>query len=293
MYIQRLDHSGSQAATLSVRHDHTPQNHNIWHYHEELEFIYIKKGNGTFFVGDCIQPFSDGFLVLIGSNTPHYWLFDEQYVREDQPAPAEIHAVHFKVDFCGADFLNLPDSRAIKKIYKAAERAISLDIQHSFLPQFFIRLAEKSPLSKLSSLLDTLCTITELPSLTTLVSEEYANPQQQEDYRRMNKIFEHIRLHYRSKIRLEEIAQLAGMTSNSFCRYFKQKTGKTLVQFVNEFRIGQACKMLSDTRASIKEICFDCGFQNFVSFHKTFKSITAITPSSYRDAARKPINTFS
>lgn len=292
MYIQRLHHSGSQSSTLSVRHDYMPQNHNIWHYHEELEFIYIRKGNGTFFVGDCIQPFSDNFLVLIGSNTPHYWLFDEQYVRSEQPARADIHVVHFRADFCGADFLNLPESHLIKKIYKTAERAISLDIQYTFLPQFFDGLAQKTPLSKLSNLLDTLCAITELPRLTTLVSDEYTNPQQQEDYGRMNKILEHIRLHYRGKIQLEEIAQLAGMTSNSFCRYFKQKTGKTLVQFVNEFRIGQACKMLSDTRASIKEICFDCGFQNFVSFHKTFKSITSTTPSSYRDAANKPAHTY-
>ncbi|TDS07565.1 helix-turn-helix domain-containing protein [Sphingobacterium paludis] len=289
MYIQRLHHSALQTGSLTVRHDHAPQNHNIWHYHEELEFIYIKKGNGTFFVGDCIQPFSDNFLVLIGSNTPHYWLFDEQYVREEAPARADIHVVHFKTDFCGADFLDLPEAGLIKKMYRKAGRAISLDIKNSFLPQFFDSLLPKTPLSRLSSLLETLCAISELPSWTTLVSEGYSNPQQQEDHGRMNKIFEHIRLHYRGKIPLEEIAQLAGMTSNSFCRYFKQKTGKTLIQFVNEFRIGQACKMLNDTRASVKEVCFDCGFQNFVSFHKTFKSIMSTTPSSYRDAANKSL----
>ncbi|KGE15974.1 AraC family transcriptional regulator [Sphingobacterium deserti] len=289
MYIQRLNHSGSRMGALTVRHDHAPQNHNIWHYHEELEFIYIKKGNGTFFVGDCIQTFSDNFMVLIGPNTPHYWLFDEEYVREDAPERADIHVVHFNVDFCGVDFLDLPESRLIKKVYKKAERAISLDIQHSFLPRFFENLLQKSPLSRLSSLLETLCAITELPSLLTLVSEEYTNPQQQQDYGRMNKIFEHIRLHYRGKIQLEEIAQLAGMTSNSFCRYFKQKSGKTLIQFVNEFRIGQACKMLSDTQYSIKEVCFDCGFRNFVSFHKIFKSIMATTPSNYRDSANKSV----
>lgn len=288
MYIQKLDHSVSRGSSLNVRHDHTPQNHNIWHYHEELEFIYIKRGNGTFFVGDCMQSFSDNFMVLIGSNTPHYWLFDDEYVREKTPLRADIHVVHFKTDFCGADFLNLPESSPIKRIYQKAERAISLDVQHGFLSKFFIGLAEKNALSRLSSLLETLCAITELPSLLTLVSEEYSNPQQQGDYARMNKIFEHIRLHYRGKIQLEEMAQLAGMTSNSFCRYFKQQTGKTLIQFVNEFRIGYACKLLNDTHASIKEICFDCGFQNFVSFHKTFKSITTKTPSAYRDDRLKP-----
>src|SRR5690606_11681257 len=78
---------------------------------------------------------------------------------------------------------------------------------------------------------------------------------------------------------------IAGMTPNSFCRYFKQRTGKTLIEFINELRIGQACKLLTESKAPIKEICFECGFHNFVSFHKIFKSITRHTPTAYREAA--------
>lgn len=285
MYIQRLDHSTSRLRTVTVRHDQRPQNHNIWHYHEELEFIYIKKGKGTFFVGDCIQPFSDGFIVLIGSNTPHYWLFDDVYVKEEFACPADIHVVHFKTDFCGSSLLELPESQALRRLYQGAQRAISLNSTLPGLKLFFENLAQQSPLTRISYLLHTLSLLSDLPAPTTLVSDAYANPQQQEDQRRMNKIFEHIRLHYKKKMQLDEVAQLAGLTTNSFCRYFKQKTGKTFVQFVNEFRINQACKQLAETDATIKEICFDCGFQNFVSFHKIFKSIASTTPSLFRDKA--------
>ena len=288
MYIQKLDHSKSNDRSIVVRRDHTPQNHNIWHYHEELEFIFIRKGKGTFFVGDSIQSFSDNFMILIGSDTPHYWLFDDVYLREKIPTQADIHVVHFKADFCGANFLTLPEALPIQNVYKKAERAITFDADDSVLTSFFDRLATQSPLMRLSNLLQTLSYIAEGSALQLLVSEDYANPQQQDDYKRMNKIFEHIRLHYKTKIQLEEIAQLAGMTSNSFCRYFKQKTGKTFVQLVNEFRIGQACKMLTETDATIKQISFDCGFQNFVSFHKIFKSFTKTTPLHYRDHRRKP-----
>src|SRR5690606_42159156 len=72
------------------------------------------------------------------------------------------------------------------------------------------------------------------------------------------------------------------MTTNSFCRYFKQKMGKTLIQLVHELRIAHACKLLENNHLSIKEICFECGFQNFVSFHKSFKQIVGIPPNSYR-----------
>jgi len=104
--MRRLDHTSSSLRSIAVRHDDTPQNHNLWHYHEELEFIYIKRGKGTFFVGDCIQQFSDNFMVLIGSKTPHYWLFDEEYINaHHNTLTADIHVVHFRPHFMGSEFL--------------------------------------------------------------------------------------------------------------------------------------------------------------------------------------------
>ncbi|MBD1421529.1 helix-turn-helix domain-containing protein [Sphingobacterium chuzhouense] len=282
--MQRLDHTSSTPSSIAIRHDNTPQNHNVWHYHEELEFIYIKQGKGTFFVGDCIQQFADNFIVLIGSKTPHYWLFDEEYMKIDSPNVASIHAVHFKPDFIGSDFLGLPEAVTVKQVYRLAKRAILFPPDDAYLIHFFENLSTQMPTKRLIMLLDILDYTATLHTPTTLVSANYTTPQQQGDYLRMNKILDYIRLHYKAKIHLDEIAHIAGMTSNSFCRYFKQRTGKTLIEFVNELRIGHACKLLSEGNAPIKEICFECGFHNFVSFHKIFKSIAGSTPSAYREA---------
>lgn len=282
--MQRLDHTSSSLRSIAVRHDDTPQNHNLWHYHEELEFIYIKRGKGTFFVGDCIQQFSDNFMVLIGSKTPHYWLFDEEYINaHHNTLTADIHVVHFRPDFMGAEFLGLPEAIGIKQIYRLASRTISFPANDPHLIYFFENLSAQLPTKRLIMLLDILDHVTTIPDISTLVSSNYTNPQQHDDYRRMNTILDYIRVHYKSRIQLDEIAHIAGMTPNSFCRYFKQRTGKTLIEFVNELRIRHACKLLSESRAPIKEICFECGFQNFVSFHKMFKSIIQITPAAYRD----------
>ncbi|MBD1426896.1 helix-turn-helix domain-containing protein [Sphingobacterium arenae] len=282
--MQRLDHMSSTLRSIAVRHDNRPQNHNIWHYHEELEFIYIKRGKGTFFVGDCIQQFSDNFIILIGSNTPHYWLFDEEYIKSDT-STADIQVIHFKPDFVGSDFLDIPESVAIKQVYRFAKKAILFPSDDTRLIYFFENVSAQTPIKRLTMLLDILEYTATQSMLITLVSANYTNPQQQGDYLRMNKILDYIRLHYKSKIQLDEIAHIAGMTPNSFCRYFKQRTGKTLIEFINELRIGQACKLLTESKAPIKEICFECGFHNFVSFHKIFKSITRHTPSAYREAA--------
>lgn len=286
MFIQRLAPTFGTPSTVVVRHDQTPQNHNVWHSHEELEFISIKKGRGTFFVGDCIHHFTEEFTVLIGSNTPHYWLFDEEYVHQSPSAPADIRVVHFRPDFIGADFFLLPEASHIKQLYQKARRALIFE-EDTRLSVFFDRIVRQAPFQRLTALLETLGYIAGLACYATLVSPDYTLLQQEEDLRRMNKVMEYIRLQYKAKVRLEDVAQLAGMTSNSFCRYFKQRTGKTLVAFLHEIRVGQACKMLTETSLSIKEICFDCGFQNFVSFHKIFKTITRTTPSAYREAAQR------
>ncbi|MEL6123244.1 MAG: helix-turn-helix domain-containing protein, partial [Bacteroidota bacterium] len=92
-----------------------------------------------------------------------------------------------------------------------------------------------------------------------------------------------------SEIPLSEIAEEASMTVPSFCRYFKKQSGKTFTQFVNEFRVIHACKLLSETGRSISDICFDCGFNNFSHFNKQFKDITGKNPTAYRGEFREVI----
>lgn len=287
MYIQRLNHTDQNKHLLTVRHDNEPQNHNLWHYHDELEFIHIKKGRGTLFVGDRIQQFTDDYTVLIGANTPHYWLFDDEYTGDKPSDKADIIAVHFRPNFIGNDFMQSEAAKPIRDLYVAAQRVLSFETYHQELTMFFRNVIEQHPLKRLVSLLNILIDINHTCNYSTLVSQSYSNPLQEHDHLRMNKVLEHIRVNYRSHIYLYEIAQLAGMTSNSFCRYFKQKTGKTLVQFINEIRVSQACKLLTNSEKLIKSISFECGFQNFASFHKKFKEITGQTPTEFRTTNMK------
>ncbi|QBQ41819.1 AraC family transcriptional regulator [Sphingobacterium psychroaquaticum] len=282
MHIQRLNHIQEDQGAILIRHDRAPQNHNVWHYHDELEFIQITKGKGTFVAGDRIFKFSDGDSMLIGSNIPHYWLFDEEFLQTDAVAKVDIRVIHFKPDFMGNDFWSLKESSAIKQGYQRAKRILYFSEDDACIADFFRQLSPHSSFKQLLSLLDTLDYIGQKTDAQLLISESHSNFQQEEDYLRMNKILDYIRLNYKQKIQLQYVAQLAGLTENSFCRYFKQKTGKTLIQFINELRITHACKLLMEEKMAIKEVCFESGFQNFVSFHKTFKAIVGLTPVQYR-----------
>lgn len=283
MYIQRLDHTSTAHRSITVRHDTAPQNHNVWHYHEELELINIKKGSGTFFVGDCIHQFDDNFFVLIGSNKPHYWLFDEQFINTNPHQSADIRVIHFKPDYLGKDFLNLSESSVIREVFGLADRIITFkDDDIGTIGAALEQIMQENPLNRLLTLTDLLIKMRHYDNKSLLTQSGYIPTPQQVDYKRMNKILDYIQFNFKLKIQLQEIARIADMSPNSFCRYFKQMTGKTLIQFVNELRVGQACKQLTETNAPIKEICFECGFHNFVSFHKIFKNQTKFTPSNYR-----------
>src|SRR5437879_6626460 len=117
-------------SSFSVRQDKVPDINNKWHYHIEAELIHFKKGNGTQFIGDHIQNFQDGDVVLIGSNLPHYWRFDNIYFKDHPDNGADVRVAHFCEDFWGIHFLNLPENKAIRSVLEKAKRGISIHGDH-------------------------------------------------------------------------------------------------------------------------------------------------------------------
>jgi AraC-like DNA-binding protein len=91
-----------------------------------------------------------------------------------------------------------------------------------------------------------------------------------------------ITTNYQRKITQEEVASKIGMNTAAFCRYFKEKTGKGFSYFVNEMRVGFACKLLIENHLSITQICFECGFNNISNFNRMFKRQTGCSPGAYQ-----------
>jgi AraC-like DNA-binding protein len=112
----------------------------------------------------------------------------------------------------------------------------------------------------------------------------------QQDKDRIKLIYDFVRENFQKEISLEEMSILTNMTVPSFCRYFKKQSGKTFTQFVNEFKVIHACKLLSETGRTVADICFECGFNNFSHFNKQFKIVTGKSPSDYRSEFRLVIS---
>ena len=284
MKPQLLKVSSGLSSSFSIRQDKVPYVNNHWHYHPEIELIYFKKGSGTQFIGDKIQSFNSGDVILVGANLPHFWYFDDRYF-EDKTVNPDIYVAHFNENFWGKDFLALPENLPLKNILNLAKRGIQLTGNcRRTLALILKKMLNAEGCSKILLLYEALLRIAKTDEIKFLSSMSFSFLASENDVEndRISKIYEYSLANYKMKIKLEEIAAVAFISPNSFCRYFKSKTGKTYSNFLIEIRVGMACKLLIANKISVKQICYESGFYNFSGFHKYFKMITNKTPLNYQ-----------
>jgi AraC-like DNA-binding protein len=268
--------------SFSARCDISPDINGMWHYHTPLELIYFKKGRGLQFVGDSVKNFKEGDVVLIGNNLPHYWRFDHSFFED--AGQIEVYVIHFEQDFLGNHFFNLPEIVNIKKLLQKAKRGIQvLGKAKKKLATILPQLVEAKGVNRIVLLLQSLTEISISDESQILVSSGFEIYQQDGEINRMQAVYNYTINNYKNQIALKEIAGIAKITPNSFCKFFKLRNKKTYTHFVNEIRVGQACKLLIEDVLSIKEVCYECGFNNFTSFHKFFKDIKGKSPLKYKE----------
>ena len=254
-----------------------------WHFHEEYEIVYVLKSTGTRFVGNNIELFSDGDLVLLGSSVPHMYRNDIQYYQDDPKYRVHAITLQFSNDFFQYSLQQYPEFSQIKKLLKDAQYGIFFDKDAN--KTIRERLTNALQLSGLDLLLETikiLSLMSQSPEKRLLrdESEETLTIVNDKDPR-IIKVKAYLHREYTKQISLENIADVAGMNVSAFCRYFLEKTNKTCFQYINELRITYACKLLLERRLTITQICYEAGDNNISNFNRQFKKITGYTPTEY------------
>jgi AraC-like DNA-binding protein len=256
-----------------------------WHYHPEIELIRIHHGKGTQFLGDNIKRFEAGDIILVGSNVPHFWRYDEEFTNESDTLYSTV--IHFTENLWGERFMQLPENNLLNILIEKSKRGLLLsgktrDTVADLIDK--IKFAEGT--YRLIHLLECLTVMAgnaqeNMQPLSSLGYEHQSSISGQE---RINTIYDYCFKNFKEKIPLEVIANEVGLVPSSFCRYFKSKTGKSFTDFILELRVGHACKLLHENKLNVKQICYDSGFNNFSSFHKHFKYITGLTPQNYQNS---------
>ncbi len=269
--------------SFSIRKDMMPNINNKRHYHEEIELISFHQGRGKQFIGDHVKDFEPGDIVLVGANLTHYWKYDDDSFDSIDPALPCSTVAHFFEHFMGKHFMQLHETRPLKLLLEKAKKGILIKREQGVEVAGLIEQTYKAKgLSRITTLLQCLSMIARIESGEALSRVDVNADLYKEDNERINTIYSFSSRNFHRKIQLEEISALVNLEPNSFCRYFKSKTGKTYSNFLSETRISYACKLLADNRKNIKQICFESGFNNFSCFHKNFKQITGKTPQNYK-----------
>lgn len=273
----------TSSESFSVRQDKAPNINNRWHYHEEVELIHFHKGSGMQFVGDNIKPFAAGDIVIVGPSLSHYWRYDDEHLASTDSDDAYSTVIHFTEKFWGDKFLNLPELMQVKSFLEKAKRGIFISETNSLeVSQAMQRVCESKGISRVVALLEALSAFANAPGYHLLSSMGFKHDFPSSENERINAIYNYSLKNFNKKIYLEQISSEAQLVPNSFCRYFKSRTGKTYSQFLAEIRVGYACKLLIANRVCNKEVCYESGFSNFSCFYKNFKEITGKTPESYK-----------
>jgi AraC-like DNA-binding protein len=248
----------------------------FWHYHPEYEIVFVRKGSGKLHIGEHLKNYEEGELVFIGPDLPHTG-FGYGVIGEHE----EI-VVQLRKDFLGEDFMQKPELQHIRELFERAKLGLSFQGKTRKIAanklQKMLTLSHFERLVELLNIFHTLATATEFSVLNT-TDKRFDFNHKDED--RINKVYEYVEQNYQQNVDIQAVADLTNLTIPSFCRYFKKITHITYTDFVNEYRINQACRLLYENKP-IADICFEVGFNNISHFNKTFKQLKGKSPREYK-----------
>ena len=254
-----------------------------WHYHPAIEIMYITRGIGTRFVGDCIEQYEEGDVCMIGPNLPHEWRNDDAYFDKESGLRATCICLFVKREIFDPNFIRLPEMNNIRDLIERSRRGLKFTGNSKLEITRFIRSSVNDvgvrKVTNLLTLLELMATSTEYE---LLASVGFTNSVNSEDFERFNKVYKFLVKNFATSIRLEEVSTLVGLTPTAFCRYFKERTKKTFVEYLNEMRIGYSKKLLLENKMKISTISGEVGFPNLSNFISQFKKVTGMSPSQFQ-----------
>jgi AraC-like DNA-binding protein len=262
-----------------------------FHFHPEMELVYIVESFGKRIIGDNIESFREGDMVFIGSNLPHVWMNDEIFYSGGTHLKAKAIVLYFNKDIFSPGFYEMKEASKMNEFFQNAGKGIRINGEtKELVAEKFKCILLKRDFEKMVGLFEILHILSQSRDITFITSDGYHAQLKHAETDRLSAVYKYVQHHFKDNISLGTIANISNLTPQSFCRLFKKRTGKNFVEYLNEVRVAAACKYLLDTDWSISEIAYNCGYKTVSNFNKLFKSITGTSPKIYRMNADVLIN---
>lgn len=270
--LEHLPHTGTQV--LNCFEVSLNRFRPFWHFHPETELTFISKGTGTRFVGNSIQSFEAGDLVLLGADLPHQWVSNQDHEG------TEVHTV--VIHFSAATLLSWDECAEVENLFSLASRGIFFPDVPEDISAMLLEISRSKKMLQLSYLLQILHHLN--GAKKEILHNGNTHSFKSKGAGKTALVTGFIIENLKGPIPLEKIAEVAGMTTASFSRWFKRQTGNTFTSFLNHSRISEASRLIITTEMPISEIAFRCGFENVSHFNRTFKKIKGCSPRQLRSA---------
>lgn len=275
-----------ESRSFDLRHERVPYFANPWHFHPELELNYVVAGTGTRFIGQSVERFEGGEIILLGRNLPHYWKSD---TAPDGAGPSEAVVVRFAEDFMGKPFLERPETRPLQALFNRAATGLRLlEPLHSQVAAGLLALPGLTGFHQLATLLMLLNDIAESDAVAVVSLRYVPSGVLEKQSERLNRVMAHLMEHFTEPVSLPVVADLANMNQAAFCRYFRSQTGQTLTQFVTDLRIRYACELLAKRDDPVALVSEQVGFGNVSHFVQLFRKARHQTPAVFRKQVTRP-----
>lgn len=286
MKIEKTKITSYQSSSVSVISREESFFQAPFHSHPELELVYVKESYGKRIVGNSVEQFVPGDMVFLGSDIPHVWLNDEIYYQSISTLKAKAIVVYFNKEIFGPAFYEQKETKKIINLFAQGEKGLSITGKtNQKVAKKLEKLLTKQNFEIIVGLFEILSILSESDEINFINNEAYSPVNNQLKNDRIAEVFDYVKENYKEEISLIEIAKIAHLTPTSFCRMFKLKTKKSFVEYLNEIRVSNACKLLIETDKGISEIAYECGYKTASNFNLLFKKLTRTTPKEYRKNA--------
>jgi AraC-like DNA-binding protein len=267
-----------------VKKVHKPFFDHDYHFHQTEEICWIQEGHGNMVVGDYLGRFEKDDLLIFGKGLPHILRCDKSFEQKNTKKKTTAYSIYFTVEHIQSITDDPSMTRSLVQLIRKNKRGYRIiGMEKKRAHELFLQVIESNGFTQLGLLLQLLEYLLKCNKTHVLASGNYQLLPSDADMKRFSEVYDYLLKNFETNISLQQVADICNMTTNSFCRFFKVKTQKTFVQFLTEIRIGHACKLLQDENLPIKNIVYDCGFNNPVLFHRSFLKITGKTPKKFRD----------
>jgi AraC-like DNA-binding protein len=272
--------------SIIVQRDVLPYFYPHLHRHQEIQLTWIQQGEGTLVADNNMHAFRANEIYWLGANQPHIFKSEASYFQPKSRKKIIALVIFFNPDGELAGFFNLPEIKVLKNFIQQHQAGFKVPQEHAAeISTRMLKVTNSSGTEQLLQFVELLKQLSTYQDITPLASGQKTQHVSEHEGIRIGNIYNYIMHNYDQPITLEDAAKQAHMTPQAFCRFFKKHTLHTFVSFLNEVRINEACKKLTDgTYDNIATVAYTCGFNSITNFNRVFKTVTNKSPSEYMNS---------